>query len=74
VSGLEEAIRKYVAEVGTTLTKPPVERIAEIVRLLERTRAEGKRVYIFGNGGSAATASHFASDLSKGLSPRVDRE
>src|SRR6266498_712486 len=27
---------------------------------------EGRRVYLFGNGGSAACASHFAEDLAKG--------
>ncbi len=63
---LEALIEKYLSEVGTTLANLPVERIVEIIRLLERARVEGKRVYIFGNGGSAATASHFASDLSKG--------
>jgi D-sedoheptulose 7-phosphate isomerase len=33
---------------------------------LQQARAEGKTVFIFGNGGSAATASHFAVDVIKG--------
>lgn len=42
---------------------PCVDRIAhELLRAYEK----GRSVYIFGNGGSAATASHFACDLSKG--------
>lgn len=36
----------------------PVERVADIIR-------NGKTVYIFGNGGSASTAEHFANDLVK---------
>jgi D-sedoheptulose 7-phosphate isomerase len=36
--------------------------IAELVRAYE----DGKTVFIFGNGGSAALASHFACDLGKG--------
>jgi len=59
-------IKNYLSEVSATLAKLPVEGITQVVELLEQTRANRKRVYIFGNGGSAATASHFASDLSKG--------
>jgi D-sedoheptulose 7-phosphate isomerase len=33
---------------------------------LQRARREGKRVFLMGNGGSAATASHFVNDLLKG--------
>jgi len=31
---------------------------------------EGKSIYVFGNGGSAANASHFATDLGKALPTR----
>lgn len=48
------------------MARLPIENIAQVVELLEETRLKGKRVFIFGNGGSAATASHFAADLSKG--------
>src|SRR6266702_277213 len=33
--------------------------------LLERAYRNGHRIFIMGNGGSAATASHFALDLAK---------
>jgi len=59
-------IKTYLSEVGVTLDKLPVEAIAQVVEVLDGARTRGGRVYIFGNGGSAATASHFASDLSKG--------
>jgi len=61
-----EIIKKYLSAVSATLAKLPVEGIAQLVELLEQARVNRKRVYTFGNGGSAATASHFASDLSKG--------
>ena len=44
----------------------PIDSIAQVVELLEEARLKAKSVFIFGNGGSAATASHFAADLSKG--------
>ena len=31
-------------------------------------------IYIFGNGGSAATASHFQNDFNKGLSENLDKK
>lgn len=43
-----------------------MERIGQVVELLDKARTEAKRVFIFGNGGSAATASHFVADLCKG--------
>ncbi len=61
-----ETIKPYLSEVSATLDKLPVEAIAQVVEVLEGARMKGRRVYIFGNGGSAATASHFAADLSKG--------
>ncbi len=61
-----QIIETYLSEVGATLGKLPVDMAAQVVELIETARANGKRVFTFGNGGSAATASHFASDLSKG--------
>ncbi|MAG36712.1 MAG: phosphoheptose isomerase [Dehalococcoidia bacterium] len=37
-----------------------------VVDLLRAARQRGATIFLCGNGGSAATASHFASDLSKG--------
>lgn len=40
-------------------------RIEEIAATLDDARRSGNRVWVIGNGGSAATASHFANDLTK---------
>jgi D-sedoheptulose 7-phosphate isomerase len=63
---IDSVIGKYLYEVRATLEILPEEKIAKVVDLLAQTRRESRRVFLFGNGGSAATASHFASDLSKG--------
>jgi D-sedoheptulose 7-phosphate isomerase len=39
-----------------------IERIARAIEKAERT---GRQIFVLGNGGSAATASHIATDLSK---------
>lgn len=62
----KEIIRNYFTEVSATLDALPVDTIAEVVEVIESARINRKQVFLFGNGGSAATASHFACDLSKG--------
>jgi D-sedoheptulose 7-phosphate isomerase len=37
-----------------------------VVGVFERARQEHRQIFIIGNGGSAATASHMACDLGKG--------
>src|ERR1700687_934314 len=45
-----------------------------VLRLLEEAYRNGRRIFIMGNGGSAATASHFALDLAKNtIMPGVPR-
>ncbi len=57
---------KYFRGVRDLLEQLPVSVIDEVVeRLLEAYREECT-VYLFGNGGSAALASHAACDLGKG--------
>ncbi len=59
-------IRTYLLEVTNSLGNLPIDLIEQVVDVLRRARAQKKRVFIFGNGGSAATASHLACDLAKG--------
>jgi D-sedoheptulose 7-phosphate isomerase len=59
----------YLDEVARTLEKMEKDlpfKAQEFVSALIKARDSGKRVYICGNGGSASTASHMASDLNKG--------
>jgi hypothetical protein len=58
-------IEWYLKEVGDILERLPNDQIAQIIRTLEQARMEGRQIFIIGNGGSAATASHFANDLLK---------
>src|SRR5713226_8464309 len=48
--------------------------IEAVLRVLEEAYRNGHRIFIMGNGGSAATASHFALDLAKNtIMPGVSR-
>ncbi|HIC93738.1 MAG TPA: SIS domain-containing protein [Anaerolineae bacterium] len=61
-----EQIEKYLEQMCRTLRRLPQGEIARLAEILAQAREEGRRVFLFGNGGSAATASHFACDLGKG--------
>lgn len=61
-------IRAYLEKEIQVLMNLDVQEISKVMNLLEKTRLSGNRVFICGNGGSAATASHFCSDFNKGVS------
>ena len=48
--------------------------INDTLNLLEQTFEAEKMIYIFGNGGSSATASHFQNDFNKGVSEHTDKK
>lgn len=60
-------IDRYLSTLGEVLRHMPVAEIDRAARTLRQAWADGRSVFLFGNGGSAATASHVAVDLVKGL-------
>src|SRR5215467_15995059 len=58
--------RGYFAKSSVVVTELPFATIERVSDLLYRAYEEGRNVFLFGNGGSAALASHFACDLAKG--------
>ena len=62
---IADTIRAYAKEVSATLTRLPIGSVQQIVEALEAALVGNKQVFLFGNGGGAATASHFACDLAK---------
>jgi len=59
-------VQQYFENLKYTIERLPWAFIEKCVKLLEAVRSTNGRVFVFGNGGSATTASHFACDLSKG--------
>jgi D-sedoheptulose 7-phosphate isomerase len=64
----EPHFNNYFATVARTLDNINRDDIYALVDILLRARQEGKHIFVFGNGGSAATASHICGDLLKGVS------
>jgi D-sedoheptulose 7-phosphate isomerase len=55
---------------GNTVSSLSEDLLASI-RLIEKIREDNKNIYIIGNGGSAAIASHVQNDLCKGAGVRA---
>lgn len=58
----------YLTEIATVINLVNVNDLVKALVLLEKAFNYGKQVFIAGNGGSAATASHMANDLLMGVS------
>ncbi len=68
-----DRIDDYISMLAGVMEKMPKEEIAGLVAALEDAANTGKKVFLFGNGGSAATASHLACDFQKGLGSELGR-
>lgn len=64
-------IDEYIQLQKKTLDTLPVEKIAEVISMFKSALDHEKNIYVFGNGGCAANASHFVTDLGKGSSDKT---
>lgn len=60
--------QRYKEELLNAIQTMDLDRVGQAIEILAQARAEGRRIFVCGNGGSASTASHFATDLVKGAS------
>jgi len=58
--------KAYLSELVKSIENLPLGKVEEIADVLKKAYTQGRHVFIMGNGGSAATASHFVCDLAKG--------
>ena len=63
----------YFEGHNRVVSELPYEKIEQVADALHRAYQHDRRVFLFGNGGSAALASHFACDLGKGTIPPGNR-
>lgn len=62
-----EKLEKYRTMELETLKNLDLNSVNTVLNVLEAARTEGRHIFICGNGGSAATASHYAGDFNKGV-------
>ena len=66
-------ITDYIKTHKATLDSIPAEGVAQLIEKLRVAHKEDRQVFVFGNGGSACNASHFATDLGKGSSDKLGK-
>lgn len=66
-------ITDFIAAQKAALDSVPVKAVGEIIETFRKALDEDRQIFVFGNGGSAANASHFVTDLGKGSSDKIGR-
>ena len=66
-------MQNYVERLNKTVEKIPYHKIADIIKVLAKANKENKQIFVFGNGGSAGTSSHFITDLGKSASDKLSK-
>jgi D-sedoheptulose 7-phosphate isomerase len=60
--------QQYLAQLRGTLDSLDLAKVDQAIEWFREARDAGRQVFVCGNGGSAATASHFVTDMVKGAS------
>ena len=66
-------ITDFITAQKAALDSIPADAVAQLIQTFQKALAEDRQIFVFGNGGSAANASHFATDLGKGASDKIGR-
>ena len=66
-------IKDYLSKQQELLKSLPQEQIVQLIDIFKKAWEEERQIFVCGNGGSAANASHFITDLSKAASDTMDR-
>ena len=67
-------VQGYLDHEAQVLRMLDIEEINRVLNLLAEAFERESTIYIFGNGGSAATASHFQNDFNKGISEYTQKK
>lgn len=70
----KEAIQEYYSREIAVIQRLNLDDISEAMDAIYETYKKGGTIYVCGNGGSAATASHMQNDFNKGISEYVENK
>lgn len=70
---MKQWISDYLTAQKAAHDSISVDAVAKVVEQLRAAFKADQQIFVFGNGGSAANASHFATDLGKGASDKLGK-
>lgn len=68
---MNQWITDYIKAQKAAHDSIPVEAVAQLIETFRAAHREDRQIFVFGNGGSAMSSSHFATDLGKGASDKL---
>ena len=69
-----KAIKEYYDREIRVIQSLNLDEISEAMNAIYEAYQKGGTIYVCGNGGSAATASHMQNDFSRGVSEKLDKK
>jgi len=70
---MQAYLSQYLRAHKEALDTIPLEQVSELIALFSIAWKEDRKIFVFGNGGSGANASHFVTDLGKGASDALPK-
>lgn len=70
---MQHYLSQYIQAQKAALDSIPLDQVALLIGKLRQVWQEDRQLFVFGNGGSAANASHFITDLGKGASDKLSK-
>jgi len=65
---IKEFLENYLRDLKSVIDNLSTKRVEEVVHVVWTAYKEEHQIFVMGNGGSGATASHFTCDVNKGVS------
>ncbi len=69
-----QEITAYFDRLKVTIDKISKSDLSDLMNVLVDAKESEKQIFIMGNGGSSATASHYVCDFNKGISMNQDKK
>ena len=70
---MKNYVENYLKDQKSAVDSIPADEVAKLIEKFREALDEDRQIFVFGNGGSAANASHFITDLGKGASDKTYR-
>jgi D-sedoheptulose 7-phosphate isomerase len=70
---MKNYVENYLKDQKFAVDSIPADEVAKLIEKFREALDEDRQIFVFGNGGSAANASHFITDLGKGASDKTYR-
>ena len=70
---MKDYLEDYIQQQKNALASIPVAQVQQLIERFQQALKDDKQIFVFGNGGSGANASHFITDLGKSASDKAYR-